>query len=58
MIQIASESRELANHTSFGEIARDMTKHRRDSYVTVENTIESDEQPFRRFYPNSQEEVD
>ena len=45
------ESHELANHTSVGKTARDIVKHRGNSCDTAENTIESDEQPFRRFYP-------
>ena len=40
------------------ETARDMIKHRGDPYVAAENTIESDEQPFRRFYPSRQKEVE
>ena len=53
------ESCELANQSyKRWKTTRDIIKHWGESCVTAANTIESDEQPFRRFYPNRQEEVE
>ena len=48
-------SREMVSRTSVG---RPNAPFSRNSHVKAENTIESDELPFQRFYPDGQKDME